>query len=390
MPPLEAYLTTNRPVFRSLTSAEATRYRDIQINPIDTNGLGLPISREELEMVRRVVTWADLSPVLRVEGRSMFVPSTGSDVMPYDTSQIGGTCCEPIVVSDQLLHAVLVDSRRMIEPPTTYNILDIAPRLSQTARVMKDGTLRVLESRRRYAGGYTKSELDTKVFNTLRVARLNDRPFLSPLPIAQGRYRRLNGPEGPICFWVTRVPDQGIRTGDVIIAYSNRDTNDYTQVSELFNDALRNLGVSLRYLHEKGLTHGQPHLGNCLAWKDHFFLGDFATLAQLNHPMARALDLYQTIRSAMGALGAIKGGPLHIAQVSDAHFESIQIDELTLAIFNGILSELLSGYFGRSVSVHVNGNQANTILRGPSKTGPKGRAPGPALDMVYRIINTAL
>lgn len=386
---LENLATHQDLAFLHLTPEDAQTYGAIWIK-YEENPLGFPPPDSQTrETIESIVTWRDHSRVTKAEGRNLFVPM---DIPygAYDTLQIGGTSYKPFAEFDEERRFALTKTNQPILPPTTENILEEIPTLHDTVRVSPNGHLSPVRPAIRYVGGYLQQEAHEKFKATMTAAQWTDRPFLCPIPVAIGRYTRLRGQAGNIFFLVTSVPFKGLRVSDVLSNYIQHTSVDLDQTNEILSQSIWHLGESLRYMHDRGYAHMQPHFGNCFVWDNSFFIADFATLHKIEHEGAKAFDLYFAIRSAISCVTAITSGTYRIIRASRRNPTRYETNEAALKVFNEVLSLLFSGYTGTGISVKISADDAVRILSMYAVEGERGQYPGPAVIAVHSIMKQVL
>lgn len=237
-------------------------------------------------------------------------------------------------------HIAHMKKNAPFEPPTSENFIGTMPEGTMTT-AHAEGNRR-LDSRPAYRamGAYTHEELSTTVINTMRAQKLQLSRLKTPLVEAYGFFNEqsLSNEGGPFGFVVYSVPFVGRRLGahylDLISTVQGVVEKTPQMLSMYYKEVypfIISFVEGLRELHDHGLVHHQPHLGNVYDVDGVPFLMDWHTSRKLRgmreeDALNKAIDVEGVIES----LGKITAylfpaeappmEPVEINIVLDAYF----------------------------------------------------------------------
>lgn len=349
-------------------------------------GLGViqPLTIDVLQKVLEAAKWDNLSPIHTVQGRSFNMqrePISGL----YDTIQISGIGFRLIVNYDPTMGVGSVPTGVPVLPPSTSNILEVMEGLHNSIDVLPSGFITHVRPNYRYAGGYTQQEAHAKDENMLIVEGWEDCPFLIPHIEGFGRYPKLKGDKGQVFFVVTSVPFGGVRYGDIANS-AVKGQFDRNLAIDIMYHLLQSLGGALRYMHDQGFVHLQPHLGNCMYWNGKLFLTDFGTMKDIRHYGVKIYDIYIALRSAVSVMQYLIGKEFQLLERTEVLMR-FQIDTELWEIFNTLLSKIVSGYTGEKITMGIDPIDIANILNGIAFDG---REPGLAIIALYSLLDEVI
>ncbi len=229
---------------------------------------GSTLSDEEVSAVGAFASWERDPNSLRAEGiRSRLLMrdtpvSRDGVVFPY--VQIGGIGYIDFSTDGGAI--ATADVRSQFKQPTTANFLDRfrnGRRGMITTKVKDDAFVDVVDEYRP-TGAYTRSERDNKVQGTYGIRQIpgfQDTQLVTPILDAWGEYLTIDDSFfGFVAYSVPSSSRLQVSFGDEV-----KSKHGAERMNTFIRNAIthsKELGGALRKLHDIGVVHYQPHVGN--------------------------------------------------------------------------------------------------------------------------------